>query len=341
MMFTGLKSLPKTRIKRDNTFQTQHVPSDEQLAFYTACSRGQLVHAQQLLASNASIDISAGNFEAFFRACFNEQLDVANWILTLKPELHVHATDEWIFEKACLNQHFAIARWIFPLEEDCVNNIFIKQKDPDVSELSTFAAFNARTFHSWQDCAFEEACFFGYFEVAKWLFSVKPDISLAEDAFYTVVCTGNLNFAQWLLSVKPDIDISANNEEAFAIACKNGYFEIAKWLFSVKPDINISINNERAFRGACKNNHLHIAKWLLSVKPTIDFTAKNTRSASGYTSMSFSWNGEIIETWLNSLAIRKLKWENRKYAMWMRKNTKCLFYCIPEDVSRHIIQTYL
>ena len=207
--------------------------------------------------------------------------------------------------------------------------------------------------------AFRETC---YLEVAKWLLSVKPEIQISQMhfAFQNACLKGPLDIAQWLLSVKPNINISQFNDRGFRDVCVRGYLEFAQWLLSLKPDINISVYNEEIFRYVCWQGHLHVAQWMLSVKPDIDIEACNNQA--------FQSSCEFLHTpiaqWLvtlkpflykivcaHSYEIRFYirdreckRWETRKYALWMRNSVGAgatVFYKIPQDVSRHVVQMFL
>lgn len=112
--------------------------------------------------------------------------------------------------------------------------------------------------------AFRYACSNGHFEIAKWIFSINPNLDIhAKDSYaFCYSCeNGHFEIAKWLFSINPNLNISAYREYAFRYACKNGKLEVVKWLLSIKPDINISIKDDYAFCYACENDHLEVAKW--------------------------------------------------------------------------------
>ena len=131
-----------------------------------------------------------------------------------------------------------------------------------------------------------------------------------------------------MLQVKPNINISAENEDAFCMACENCHLDVCQWLLQQKPTINISAYNELAFREACINVHLHIAQWLQSLKPYLYV-------------IEYDENGQYKGYEVRSK--EETNWEQRKYLVWLasnhcpEQNKTNLLYKLPSDVSRLII----
>jgi hypothetical protein len=148
---------------------------------------------------------------------------------------------------------------------------------------------------------------------------------------------GNLKGLQNLLINNPTLDISKKNEWLFQKACRHKHLHITQWLLQIKPDINISVNNNQLFKLDClRNNHLkfnrylNMLKWLQSLKPHL-YTIEYFEDGS--------YKNHYIRTF------EEERWEQRKCALWLASNEspckECLFYRIPEDVSRYIISNYL
>ena len=181
-----------------------------------------------------------------------------------------------------------------------------------------------------------------------------------EYRFINLCYNGQLTIAKSFLQENPNINISAEDESAFCVACMNGYLEVCQWLLNVKPDINIAAQKTWAFRYACVHGHLEVCKWLHSLNIDI---AYHDNWAFKYALSSKQY---IIGDWFQSInpylyvmnygedgsykgyQIRtreEVLWLKRLYPLWLASNeTPCknnLFYRIPEDVSRYIIQMYL
>ena len=139
---------------------------------------------------------------------------------------------------------------------------------------------------------------------------------------------GNLKGLQKLLLNNPNILIA--NETTFRLVCIHRHLRIAKWLLEVNPDINISANNNQVFQWACFIRELKMAQWLQSLKPNLYIIEYNKDG---------SYKSHYIRT------MEEKRWEQRKCALWLASNEsprkECLFYRIPEDVSRYIISNYL
>jgi hypothetical protein len=302
-----------------------------EIVFQNACFKENLYVAKMLffvIKFNTSNPI---DFQMLFvRVCHRGKLNVAKWLLQINPDIDISAGSESAFRNACYYGHLSVAQWLL---EVC----------PDI-DMSVYNEY-----------AFHYACVNGHLLVAQWLLSVKPtiNISILEDLTFSNAClSGHLLVAQWLLTVNPDINISKNNEYIFRRVCQYGQLNVAQWLLQVKPDINISAENESAFRNTCDNafltdsrlninlkrtiirtplslQHLEIAKWLQSLKPYLYKIEYSTDNYNYYYICSKE----------------EERWQRRKQLVWLASNDSPdknnLFYRIPEDVSRYIIQMYL
>lgn len=121
--------------------------------------------------------------------------------------------------------------------------------------------------------AFSDTCYNGYFEVAKWLITIFPNISLNDWEFSGICSKGYLEIAKWLITIFPNINVRELDDTAFRIACDRGHLKVAQWLKSSFPDINHRAVDDYAFRTACENGHLEVAQWLKTTFPDINHRA--------------------------------------------------------------------
>ncbi|NBO20280.1 MAG: hypothetical protein EBV03_13880, partial [Proteobacteria bacterium] len=73
----------------------------------------------------------------------------------------------------------------------------------------------------------------------------------------TAIYYGKLNVVEWLLEQNLEIDISANDEEAFRIACIKGYYNIVLYLLRCKPEINIYAKNREIIEKCLGNKNYY------------------------------------------------------------------------------------
>jgi len=95
-------------------------------------------------------------------------------------------------------------------------------------------------------------------------------MSTIETNFIELIKTGNLEEIQQFYN-NNTINISANQDDAFQIACYQGHIHVAKWLLDIKHDIGFSRFVENVFKEACLGEPLiDVAKWLISIESTAD-----------------------------------------------------------------------
>ena len=209
---------------------------------------------------------------------------------------------EYAFQAACRRGHLNVMQWIYSVK-------------PDV---------NISAYH---DAPFRIACANGHLDVSKWLLSVNPNINIStheEDAFESACCEGHLHVAQWLLSVKPDIMV----EDIFESACYEGQLPVVQFLLSVKPNMRV---REEILGFIAQENRVEMAKWLVSIHPyayelLLHLSHSNTSTIKHFTRRT----------------VKDARWHQRKYAILMRQFSKpTIFFQLPEDVSRFIVQMVL
>lgn len=69
------------------------------------------------------------------------------------------------------------------------------------------------------------------------------------------------NDLKLIMGLKDLIDITANNNEAIAIAAAQGHLEIVEYLHEHGADIT---KNPQIFMNACRNGHLNVVKYLVT-----------------------------------------------------------------------------
>ena len=79
-------------------------------------------------------------------------------------------------------------------------------------------------------------------------------------AFINACFYGHYNVAKWL----NDSNIHFDYNRALRLACSNGHLKVAKWLYNL-GGINIHINDDEAFMDACDHAHARVAKWLTTL----------------------------------------------------------------------------
>ncbi len=116
---------------------------------------------------------------------------------------------------------------------------------------------------------FFHACRFGYFEIAKWILEVNPEIINSDlDFHFQMACaSGNYELVKWLLEVKPDlISEWGQKGDALEYACEGGNLSVVKLVYETNPDIsNAYYDYEKYFINACGLGHLEVAQWILEL----------------------------------------------------------------------------
>jgi hypothetical protein len=175
---------------------------------------------------------------------------------------------------------------------------------------------------------FISLCYCGQLTIAKSFLQKNPDINIStcdESAFCRACMNGRLEVCQWLLSVKPDINIAAQKNWAFRYACVGGHLEVCKWLYSLKADI--AYNDNWAFRYALSSKQYIIGDWFQSINPYLYV-------------INYGEDGSYKDYLIRS--VEEERWEKRKLLVWLASDLtpdkNNLFYRIPQDVSRYIIQ---
>ena len=84
-----------------------------------ACKFGDLERVQELLPKvNPFSDISANDELAFISACSNGNLEIAKLLLQFKPDIDISTQNHIAFNIACEFAHENIADWLVQLRPD-------------------------------------------------------------------------------------------------------------------------------------------------------------------------------------------------------------------------------
>jgi hypothetical protein len=119
---------------------------------------------------------------------------------------------------------------------------------------------------------FSNACYNGFFELAKWLLTAKPQvINFINTAFISACRQGHLEIAQWIYSVDASV-IEYENNFGLSLACYYGKLNVANWLLPISPNIDyrMDANNkfyDKIFRAACGNQKINVAQWVVNLIP--------------------------------------------------------------------------
>lgn len=101
-----------------------------------------------------------------------------------------------------------------------------------------------------QEDGFFDACSFGNYDVARWIYSVKPavvDACAAEVGISAACREGDMLNAEWLLSLAPKSDLHRGWCSAFTSACAAGNVRMAKWVLSHDPNIDVGDVRDNCF----------------------------------------------------------------------------------------------
>ena len=147
--------------------------------------------------------------------------------------------------------------------------------------------------------------------------------------FYMLCKDGLLSEAKDLLRDNPDIDITAFDNMAFRATCYicgSSHYKHANIDDSMTT--HYYMHNMYFYYKRYKK-YLEIAQWLESLKPNL---YKIIYDDDG------SYKDYLID-------YKEILWQKRKYPVWLASDQtpfkNNLFYKMPQDVSRYIIQTFL
>lgn len=121
---------------------------------------------------------------------------------------------------------------------------------------------------------FGGACWFGNFEMVKWMYSrvlekrgrfpliVKMGTEQPPSFTYEFIWScqrGHLEISKWLLQVF-DIDPHGEEDRVLIVCCMRGALEVAKWIYAM-GGVTIEALSD-SLEAACLNNQAETVKWL-------------------------------------------------------------------------------
>jgi hypothetical protein len=115
-------------------------------------------------------------------------------------------------------------------------------------------------------------CQNGYLDEAIKLYNINITSDIINKAFQDACLFGRFDIAKWLYSIENKPDISDNNYFAFINASFYGHLDILQWLYTLKTPIN----QEDIFKYACRGKHEHVLKWLLTIYDEYDYEITST-----------------------------------------------------------------
>lgn len=92
---------------------------------------------------------------------------------------------------------------------------------------------------------FYAMCYFGYLDVAKWLYELAPDMTILPKMLYVVCRDNNVEFARWILSVRPSIDFTYQNHIIFRSVCADNHIALAHLFTTLCPHYSYETDSVR------------------------------------------------------------------------------------------------
>jgi len=136
-----------------------------------------------------------------------------------------------------------------------------------VTDEDEYIKFNSDDIRKFTIC-----CQNGYLDEAKKLYNINISSDTINKVFQDACLFGRFDIAKWLYSIENKPDISDNNYFAFINASFYGNLDILQWLYTLKTPIN----QEDIFKHACIGNHEHVLKWLLTIYDEYDYEITTT-----------------------------------------------------------------
>ncbi len=221
--------------------------------FKYACGNGHLELARWIYNGGTGvgkINISIDNNEPFTKAFSNGFIEMVDWLYTLAEDLGGNLPADLIAHAeecgkiVCPKGGIEVMRWLYKIKGYSYNHI----------DYFKLAITN------------------GHYKLAKWLYSVNPDVKITDqdEEIFCICCEkGYLDIIEWLLKVKPDIDIHINDSYPFIIACEKGHIDIIQYLYKFNRNFNLGKTFSYGFVLACANGYIEIAQWLYLTKPNL------------------------------------------------------------------------
>jgi hypothetical protein len=210
---------------------------------------------------------------------------------------------------------------------------------------------------------FKDLCVSGQIKAAK-LFYIEHrsaiEIQHIYSIFFTIALTKNVHIIEWLYKQHiPFNSIKINY--LFSEVCTKGHKSMIQWFLTTFPE---TINQiEQEFEQACLNNQIFIAKLLFQLKPSVVQSLSNNDH--------FIWKKAVFNCYYDIIDfiqqtkpevyvyIRRKNLSNLHYIrsekeirlqkqlipLWLTcsnsPNKNSIWYQLPRDISRYIIQQFI
>ncbi len=194
-----------------------------------------------------------------------------------------------------------------------------------------------------------------HFQVAKWIYSIYPNITITPQSFESVCGDLGLHeFTLWLYSIDPKLVTEMCDERFGRICCRNFQYDdlkaknlvdLVKWIYSIQPNLSIS---QKSLWNICMNGrNFEMIHWICTTKPeyvslltddiftrSVEFV-KDERILDFYLSIKPEWENLIT----NELFRTVCQKYNRKIAEWMISKKPDVIDIL-EDVLKDIFEEY-
>jgi len=101
----------------------------------------------------------------------------------------------------------------------------------------------------------------------------KPtiDISLLDKYAFQEVCYyGNIEMAKWILEINPNINVVKNSKFIFQHSCYNNYYDMIQWILKINPKLIHTKLYKYLFKYCWDKERINIAKLLLQYNPEME-----------------------------------------------------------------------
>lgn len=181
--------------------------SDE--LFQIACANENLPLVQWLLESNPNIEISANDNRAFISACSRGNLALAQLLYNLNINLN-EIDIENILVEICIGEHKNVIIWLSSIPLTIPINweyVFCCICFAGVTDMAKWLyKFKPKTnIKAYDNFAFKNACAHSNLELIEWLYQTNPNVINSIGNLFNELCgKNNIQVAQFLAMNNPD-----------------------------------------------------------------------------------------------------------------------------------------
>ena len=178
-----------------------------------------------------------------------------------------------------------------------------------------------------------------FMKINGYLFETK---TILENIFICLCSQRSLSHVLYFIEKYPTIDISARNNLAFIIACRRNNLDTARWLLKNNPNIDVTINDNEIMKWAQYKQHIRIMRMIESINPILyEITVLPPFYFNGFAIINSRKCTYHHEKWKRHLQ-RKCEIQ---HALWLSSskspNKKSIWYLLPSDITRYIVQSML